>query len=133
MKGSVYKLVIAAVVGVGLAAGLAALTGSEIAESGARIDLEGKLFLEDGEWHLECDGKIYELHLGNYGAAYPDGIALREGAIAQVRGFAEGFDVAVITISSEGRTYELRDEYGRPAWAGRGRGRNARMEGGRSY
>jgi hypothetical protein len=133
MKGFMRKLLAVAIIGVVVATGLAALTGSEIAVSGSRIDLEGRLSLKDGEWFLESGGKTYELHLGNYEAAYPGGIALREGATARVSGFAEGLDVAVMTISSEGRAYELRDETGRPAWAGMGRGRNARAYGGRGY
>ena len=59
------------------------------------------------------------------------GFVLEEGEVVQVQGFWEEdeFKATVVTRLSDGESFALRDESGRPAWAGGGR--SARSAGGR--
>jgi hypothetical protein len=102
-----------------------AFYGRDIAESGARATLSGILVEEAGEWSLKAAGKVYAVHLGNYAAIYPEGIGLREGDQATVRGFVTGLDISAISVASRGFTYDLRGEDGSPLWSGKGNRRNA--------
>jgi hypothetical protein len=52
------------------------------------------------------------------------GITFGEGVTACVTGFAVGTDIAVCSLTSQGKTLVFRDKNGRPAWSGGGRGRN---------
>jgi len=103
--------------------------GRSVVETGEPLSLTGRLESRDSEWFLNHDGTRYALHLGNTRYVESTGIRLREGADVEVRGFADGEEVAVVSILVDGRRFAFRGEDGTPLWAGRGR-RNA--EGSRS-
>jgi len=85
----------------------------------------GKLEIRTGilvrighEWALKVDETTYDLHLGpeRYRADQPD--ALKDGAIAEAKGFLYKTNMAVCTLKTAGTTLQLRSDTGRPAWAG---------------
>jgi hypothetical protein len=83
--------------------------------------------LEDGgELVVETTGG--ELLTVGTGPSYlaAQGFALQVGDRIELQGFWEDgeFKAVQITRSSDGQTIRLRDEYGRPAWAGGGRNNN---------
>jgi len=59
------------------------------------------------------------------------GFALRTGESIQVQGYWEAneFKAVQLTRLTTGQTFALRDEYGRPAWAGSGRSAQGNAEG----
>ncbi|AEV28056.1 hypothetical protein SpiGrapes_0192 [Sphaerochaeta pleomorpha str. Grapes] len=103
-----------------------ALRGSDYVRLGNQGSVTGNLEETDGEWFLTTDdAEKYALHLGNYEVIYPEGISLREGELALVRGFVYGQDISAISVDSEGKTWEFRSNDGRPLWSGDGNRQNA--------
>ena len=98
-----------------------ALLGRDYVRLGKLGSLTGTLREEMGEWYLTSTSREYAIHLGNYGIMYPDGILLESGSSAVVKGFVYENHVSAVSITSDGKTWNFRDEYGRPAWSGRGR------------
>lgn len=86
---------------------------------GTVLELEGNALTLD-----TLDGPS-EVHLGPEWYWEAQAVAIAIGDAVEVEGFYEGdaFEVAQITNLSNGDTAILRDETGRPLWAGRGRGR----------
>lgn len=80
----------------------------------ARVDDELTIQTADGE---------LVVHLGPEWYWDEEGIALNAGDQVQVTGFYEGgeFEVARVENTTTGESVTLRDESGRPMWAGRGR------------
>ena len=60
----------------------------------------------------------YEIHLGPADYRTNQGLVLNNEDQATVKGFVYGTDVAVMEIETGGKKITLRDETGRPAWAG---------------
>lgn len=88
--------------------------------------LSGSVFtLEDDELTIETAEGAVTVHLGPEWYWETEGITLAEGDQVLVSGFYEDdtFEVASIENLTAGQTVTLRDETGRPLWAGRGRGR----------
>ena len=84
-----------------------------------KLELRTGILVQVGhEWALKVDETTYDLHLGpeQYRADQPD--ALKDGAVAEVKGFLHKTDIAVCTLKSAGTTLQLRSDTGRPAWAG---------------
>lgn len=100
------------------------LRGRDIVEIGKMATLTGVLSAEGQEWRITVAETVYNLHLGPSFYRAEKGIELKEGGAASVTGFLQGADMAVSTIRIGESTYVLRDENGRPAWAGRGRGQS---------
>ena len=90
-------------------------------ENGELLSLAGTLESRSSEWYLNQEGSRFVLHLGNARYVESTGIHLREGAAVEVRGFAEGGEVAVVSILVDGQRFDFRAEDGTPLWAGRGR------------
>jgi hypothetical protein len=80
----------------------------------ARVDDELTIQTADGEMVV---------HLGPEWYWDAEGIALNAGDQVQVTGFYEGdeFEVARVENTTTGESVTLRNESGRPMWAGRGR------------
>ena len=70
------------------------------------------------EWGLKSVDTVYEIHLGPSEYRASQGVVLKDGAQAAVRGFVYGTDISVAMMQTGGRSIQLRDETGRPAWAG---------------
>jgi hypothetical protein len=100
------------------------LKGRDIVAQGKMTKVEGTLKQNGHEWQVISDGKTYNIHLGPEEYRTAKGITFGEGVTASVTGFAVGADIAVCSLTSQGKTLVFRNEDGRPAWSGSGRGRN---------
>jgi len=100
-------------------------TGRQIVERGVRGSLTGTLVAEGDEWQLRVAGTLYDLHLGQLGHDGATTAALKDGAEATVNGFIAGSHVSPLTLTSGDATIRLREEDGRPRWAGMRLGPNA--------
>jgi hypothetical protein len=94
------------------------IKGKDIASKGFLTDLSGTLKYEGGEWYLVSDEGSFQIHLGP--KSYLDSInfKLTEGDQAEIKGFVLEDHIAPCKITTAGKSIELRDENGRPAWAG---------------
>jgi hypothetical protein len=83
--------------------------------------------LEDDELTIDTSDSAVTVHLGPEWYWETEGIRLTEGDQVLVSGFYEDdtFEVASIENLTAGQMVTLRDDTGRPLWAGRGRGRQA--------
>ncbi len=97
-------------------------SGREVANIGTPGVLEGTLHHVKDEWYLECDGTMYELHMGIYGHNEPD--MFTEGAQAVVSGFIYRQHVAPILVKTPQTSRSFWSEDRFPMWAGGGEGRN---------
>lgn len=80
--------------------------------------------LDDSQLVLQRpDGSLLTAGLGQSGYWASLGIVLQPGDEVQLTGFAEDGDLEVqsLTLPATGQTVVLRDETGRPLWAGGGR------------
>jgi hypothetical protein len=77
----------------------------------------------DGELTIQTADGERVVHLGPEWYWEAEGIALEAGDSAEVTGFYEGdeFEVARVGNTTTGESVTLRDDSGRPMWAGRGR------------
>ena len=101
--------------------GLAAeeMKGRDFVSLGKVATMEGTLVkLNAEEWALQAGDVRYDLHMGP--TAYRDynKFVLKEGSSAKVTGSVYNTDVGVMKIETEGQAITLRDDAGRPAWAG---------------
>jgi len=94
------------------------LKGRDYVRLGERGDLSGILVKEGSEWGLRVGDKLYEIHMGPSDHLAEKGLVLQDGAKADVSGFISGTDVAVTSITTNGKSLTLRDETGRPSWSG---------------
>ena len=118
-KISVVALVVLLLSAFPFSAGFAeTIKGRDYAALGKFTTLRGTLVEEGSEWGLRNDSGVYDLHLGPSDFRAAQGIVLKDGASATVRGFTHERHVAVATIETGGKSVTLRDEAGRPAWAG---------------
>jgi hypothetical protein len=86
--------------------------------------LTGKVTAVDGEAIVQTAGG--EVLVGMGQAAYREGFALDAGDSVSVTGFYEDgeFKAGAVENLTTGETIVLRDETGRPVWAGQGRLKN---------
>lgn len=94
------------------------LRGRDLVQLGKVATLTGTLEQHGDEWGLKVGNTSYEIHLGPGDYRTKEGLVLTHGDRATVKGFAYGNDVSVMQIEAGGKTITLRDETGRPAWAG---------------
>jgi hypothetical protein len=104
------------------------LRGRDLAQLGKVSTLTGTLEQHGDEWALKVGTTSYEIHLGPADYRSKQGLVLNHGDLATVKGFVYGADVAVMEIEAGGKTITLRDETGRPAWAGSKFGMAGRSE-----
>jgi hypothetical protein len=94
------------------------LRGRDLVQLGKVTTLTGTLEQHGDEWSLKVGDASYEIHLGPGDYRTKEGLILNHGGQATVKGFVYGSDVAVMEIEAGGKRITLRDEAGRPAWAG---------------
>jgi len=94
------------------------IKGKDIAKNGTLTDLSGSLKYEGSEWYLVSEGKSFQIHLGPKSYLESINFKLTEGDQAEIKGFVLNDHIAPCTIATAGKSIELRDENGRPAWAG---------------
>jgi hypothetical protein len=94
------------------------LRGRDLVQLGKVATLAGTLKQHGDEWGLKVGTTSYEIHLGPADYRTNQGLVLNNGGQATVKGFVYGTDVAVMEIQAGEKTITLRDETGRPAWAG---------------
>lgn len=80
--------------------------------------------LDGGDLTVQTDGGLLTVNLGPEWYIKASGIVLQAGDEVEISGFDEDgtFQTARIVDRAGGETWLLRDETGRPLWAGRGRG-----------
>jgi hypothetical protein len=96
------------------------LKGRDFVNMGKIETLTGNLVQKGDEWELQVGDGLYEIHMGPSDFRNAQGLVLKDGAQAIVTGFVYGTDLSVTTIETGGKSVSLRDETGRPAWAGTG-------------
>jgi len=74
----------------------------------------------NAEWYIDTEQGSYMLHLGNHSFVTETGVELADGKQCKVEGFYSGEDIAVISITVDGKTYRFRNQDGTPLWAGSG-------------
>lgn len=81
------------------------------------IDAAGLVVTAADGTEIEIDGRAWRL-------AQEEGFTAKPGDLIQLTGFYDSnsiFETSILVNSSSGQTITLRDESGRPRWAGRGR------------
>ena len=94
------------------------IKGKDIVKKGGLTVLSGYLKYERGEWYLVSGEKSFQIHLGPKNYLKSINFRLTEGNQAEIKGFVLNDHIAPCTITTDGKSIELRDENGRPAWAG---------------
>jgi len=100
------------------------LKGSYFVERGELTTVRGTLRLQRGEWYLDSDDILHELHFGDQEYRARTGIRLQQGEPATVRGFlyaqegADILDIAVCAVAMDGESYRFRNDDGSPLWRG---------------
>ena len=91
----------------------------------ARMELSGAVVSLDGSELVLQTAQAEQVTAGLGKPSYWEtlGVTLRPGDAVQLGGFWEGdeFEVSTLTLSATGQTVVLRDDSGRPMWAGGGR------------
>ena len=101
------------------------LKGRDIVQLGKPDTLKGTLAMKGDEWTLKVGENVYEIHMGPSEFRTQKGFTLTAGEEATVSGFLFGKDVAVTTMATNGKSIQLRDDTGRPLWAGTGYAKGA--------
>ncbi len=94
------------------------LKGRDYVRLGQIQELNGTLKLEGTEWFLNVGEKTYALHMGPEAYRESIGFSLGDENPAVVTGFVYNDDIAVKQVTSDNKSIVLRDETGRPVWAG---------------
>jgi hypothetical protein len=97
------------------------LKGRDYARLGTLDTLSGTLVQKDNEWGLKVGEKVFDIHLGPIEYRTDRGFTLKNAEQATIKGFVYQNHISVSTIETGGRSITLRDQSGRPAWAGQGR------------
>ena len=97
-------------------------SGREVAAYGQPGELTGTLKAESGEWYVECNGTLYELHMGIYGEANKE--ILKDGAAAVVNGFIYNNHIAPTLVKSGDSALRFWSASRTPLWSGNGNGSN---------
>lgn len=93
-------------------------TARDLLDTGTAVKISGVLEYNAPYWYLVSGGKSYQLHLGNMNFLSNTGITLKEGSLCEVEGIAGDDDIVVFGVTTNEKTYRLRDENGVPLWAG---------------
>jgi hypothetical protein len=83
--------------------------------------LTGTLVQKNNEWGLKVGDEVLDIHLGPSEYRADKGLLLINGENATIKGFVYQNHVTVTSIETCGKSITLRDQTGRPAWAGQGR------------
>ncbi len=94
------------------------MKGRDFVRLGKLYELNGTLELVGTEWFLTTGDNTYALHMGPETYRESKGFSLSEGNLVTINGFVYNDDIAIKYISSNGQSIVLRDETGRPTWAG---------------
>lgn len=94
------------------------LKGRDIVRLGKLTRLSGTLVQKGDEWGLKVGNTEYDIHMGPIGYRGSKRFVLKDGTGAKITGFVYETDVSVATMETGGISIVLRDETGRPAWAG---------------
>ena len=97
------------------------LKGRDYVRLGQMDSLTGTLVQKDNEWGLNVEDKVWDIHLGPSEYRASKGLILINGENATIKGFVYQDHVTVTSIETGGKSITLRDQTGRPAWAGQGR------------
>jgi hypothetical protein len=97
------------------------LKGRDFVRLGNLSTLTGTLVQKGDEWGLKVGDTVYDIHLGPSEYRSTRGFHLKDGGNATIRGFVYKKDLTIVSIETGGKSITLRDETGRPAWAGVGR------------
>ena len=97
-------------------------SGREVAAYGQPGEVSGTLKKVSGEWYVECDGTLYELHMGIYGEANKE--ILKDGAAAVVNGFIYQNHIAPTLVKSGTIALGFWSANRTPLWSGNGNGNN---------
>lgn len=97
------------------------LKGRDYARLGTMDTLSGTLVQKDNEWGLKVGEKVFDIHLGPIEYRTDRGFSLKNAEQATIKGFVYQDHVTVTSIETGGKSITLRDQTGRPAWAGQGR------------
>jgi hypothetical protein len=97
------------------------LRGRDYARLGTMDTLMGTLVQKDDEWGFKVGENVFDIHLGPSEYRTDRGFTLKNGEQATIKGFVYQNHVSVSSIETGGRSITLRDQSGRPAWAGQGR------------
>ena len=100
------------------------LRGRDIVKQGKSVAMSGVLQADGNEWQLKSTSGVYNVHFGPERYRDEKGITLKDGKKISLTGFIVKKDIAVFTLELNGKKYTFRNKEGRPAWAGRGQGRN---------
>lgn len=98
------------------------LSGRDFVELGELATIEGILLTEDGEWFLQTEDDLYEVHLGDHDYREEMGIHLVPGDRATIYGYLYDDDMAVVSLTIDEETYYFRTEQGTPLWGAFGGG-----------
>jgi len=102
--------------------------GRDVVAAGTLRTVSGTLKPEGGhDWFLITDDGTFELHLGPGRFRADQGFKMSEGEQAEVTGFVHEGHMAPITLTIK-RAVTLRNEEGRPLWAGTDFGGKGRAE-----
>jgi hypothetical protein len=96
----------------------ATLKGRDYVRLGKIEIVMGSLVQRGDEWELKAGDVYYAIHMGPSDYRNAKGLVLTDGADAVVTGFVYGSDLSVTMIETGSQSIMLRDEIGRPAWAG---------------
>lgn len=97
------------------------LRGRDYVRLGQMDILTGTLVQKDNEWGLKVGDKVWDIHLGPVEYRDDKGLVLMNGEKATIKGFVYQNHVTVSSIETGGKSMTLRDQTGRPTWAGQGR------------
>jgi hypothetical protein len=98
-----------------------ALKGRDYVRLGQMDILTGTLVQKNNEWGLKVGDEVLDIHLGPSEYRADKGLLLINGENATIKGFVYQNHVTVTSIETCGKSITLRDQTGRPAWAGQGR------------
>lgn len=104
------------------------LRGRDLVRLGIRETVTGTLASMEGEWFLESEDGVYELHFGDHRHRAETGVVLEEGIEATVFGFiledapGDYSDLAVCSMVINGEVFRFREDDGTPLWRGQGGG-----------
>ncbi|MCF8002055.1 MAG: hypothetical protein K9K76_09385 [Halanaerobiales bacterium] len=96
------------------------LSGRDFVTLGELKIVKGVLETSEGEWFLQSDTILYEVHLGDHDYQEKINLDLQEGQHVTICGFVYEKDIAVVLLSDTESTFIFRDIDGIPSWSGQG-------------
>lgn len=96
------------------------IKGRDVMEKGQVSDVSGVLSNDGTEWYLNSSNKKMLIHLGPEFYRDEIGLKLEENKNVEINGFVYQDEISPIAVKYDGKEYIFRDQYGRPAWSGRG-------------